>query len=112
MFKRTIVATGFLVAVGGGVIASLPASAQAPVKDDHTYRNDSSRSRNYAARHYHRNWNRNWSSDDAVNRIRLPFNSTNTLTPTVNVSPTPSVTTTVNVTAPAPAPATSQAPVP
>jgi hypothetical protein len=87
MFKKTIVATGFLVAVGGGVIASLPASAQAPGKDDHTFRNDSSRSRNYAARHYHRNWNRNASSDETVNRIRLPINSTNTLTPTVNVSP-------------------------
>lgn len=87
MLKKTILTTAFVVAVGGGVIASLPASAQAPVKDDHTWRNDSSRSRNYTSRHYHRNWNRNASSDDAVNRIRLPFNSTNTLTPTVNVSP-------------------------
>jgi hypothetical protein len=88
MLKRTIVATGILVAVGGGIITSVPASAQAPNKDDRTYRDSSSHSRRTAFRHYHRNRNSNYNEEDAINRIRLPFNSTNTLTPTVNVSPT------------------------
>jgi hypothetical protein len=87
MLKKTIVATGIVAAVGGGLMAGVPASAQVPTKDDRTYRDSSSHSRRTAFRHYHRNRNSNWNAEDAINRIRLPFNSTNTLTPTVNVSP-------------------------
>jgi len=87
MLKKTIAATGILAAIGGGMITSIPASAQAPAKDDHTYRDSSSHSRRSAFRQYHRNRNSNWNAEDAINRIRLPLTSTNTLTPTVNVSP-------------------------
>ena len=85
MLKKTIAAAGFFAAMGGGIITSIPASAQVPA-DGHNYRNSSSHSRTF--RHYHRNRNANANSntEDSINRIRLPFNSTNTLTPTVNVS--------------------------
>jgi hypothetical protein len=89
MLKKTIAATGFFAAIGGGMITSIPASAQAPARDSHDYRDSGSHSRSLAFRHYHRNANSNWNAEDAVNRIRLPFNSTNTLTPTVNVSQAP-----------------------
>lgn len=85
MLKKTIATTGFFAAIGGGIITSIPASARVP-GDDHTYRN-STHSRSNAFRHYHRNRNWNGNTNDEINRIRLPFNSTNTLTPTVNVSP-------------------------
>jgi hypothetical protein len=86
MLKKTVATTGFVAAIGGGIITSIPASAQVP-GDDHTYRNSSRHSRSDAFRHYHRNRNFNSNTTDEINRIRLPFNSTNTLTPTVNVSP-------------------------
>jgi hypothetical protein len=87
MLKKTIAATGIFAAIGGGIITSIPASAQVPAKDGHTYRDSSSHSRRTTFRQYHRNRNSNWNAEDAINRIRLPLNSTNTLTPTVNVSP-------------------------
>jgi hypothetical protein len=88
MLKKTIAVAGIFAAIGGGIITSIPASAQIPAKDGHTYRDNSSHSRSTTFRHYHRNRNSNWNAEDAINRIRLPFNSTNTLTPTVNVSQT------------------------
>jgi hypothetical protein len=88
MLKKTIAATGIFAAIGGGIITSIPSSAQVLARDNHTTRDSSSRSRSLTFRHYHRNGNSNWNAEDAINRIRLPFNSTNNLNPTVNVSPT------------------------
>ena len=89
MLKKTIAAGGILAAIGGGIITSIPASAQVPTKDDRTYRDNSSHARRIAFRQHHRNRNSNWNEEDSINRIRLPFRSTNTLTPTVNVSQAP-----------------------
>jgi hypothetical protein len=75
MLTKTIAATGIFAAIGGGIITSIPASAQVPAKDGHTNQDSSSHSRSTTFRHYHRNRNSNWSSEDALNRIRLPFNS-------------------------------------
>jgi hypothetical protein len=88
MLKKTIAATGLFAVIGGGMITSIPASAQVPARDNHTTRDSSSHSRSLAFRHYHRNRNSNWNAEDAINRIRLPFNSTNNVNPTVNVSAT------------------------
>jgi hypothetical protein len=86
MLKRTIAVTGLFVAVGGGMITSVPASARAIANDNHY---SSSHSRNLGFRHYHRNRNANWTSDESLNRIRIPVTSTNNVSPTVNVSRAP-----------------------
>jgi hypothetical protein len=79
MLRLTIAA---VVAAAGGTIA-LPVSADTT----HDYRKSVSRSHNLASRHYHRNRNWNANEEYAVNRLRLPITSTNTVSPTVNVSP-------------------------
>lgn len=97
MFKKTIAVAGLLVAVGGCVLASVPASAQVPGKDDHTIRKSLSNSRNLAFRHYHRTRNANWNGEEQINRLRLPLNVTNNVNPTVNATEVPAPTTTVLV---------------
>lgn len=86
MLKLTIVGTAVLVATGGGVAVAAPGSAQV-VTDTHDYRKSVSRSHNLGTRQLHRNRNYNLNEEDAINRLRLPFTSTNTVAPTVNVSP-------------------------
>ena len=85
MPRKTIVATGLLAAIGGGFLVCLPASAQASASDD--YRDSSTHSRRSAARYYHRNRNAIANSSEGFNRIRLPINSTNTLSPVAVSSP-------------------------
>ena len=88
MLKLTIAGTVvFAAAAGAGVVAAGPGSAQVMISDNHDYRKSVSRSHNLASRQLHRirSWNAN--QEDSINRLRLPINSTNTVTPTVNVSP-------------------------
>jgi hypothetical protein len=87
MLKATIAATALFAAAGGGTLVGVPASARVTTDDSHTFTRSTSRSHNLGLRHYHRNRNWNSNGEDAINRIRLPINSTNTVTPTVNVSP-------------------------
>lgn len=90
MLKLTIAGAVVFAAVGGGVLAAGVASAQVPA-DNHDYRKSVSRSHNLASRQLHRNRNWNANEEDSINRIRLPFTSTNTVAPTVNVTETPVV---------------------
>lgn len=89
MLKLTIAGTVLFAAAAGGagVIAAAPGSAQVRAGNSHDYRKSVSRSHNLATRQLHRNRNWNANEEDSINRIRLPFNSTNNVTPTVNVSP-------------------------
>lgn len=92
MLKMTV-ASALFVAAGGGAIVTVPASAQV-VSDNHDFRKSVSRSHNLAHRSFHRNHNRNLNEEDSINRLRLPFNSTNNANPVVTVTrePTAQVT--------------------
>lgn len=87
MLKATIAATALFAAASGGTLIGIPAFAQVTADDSHTFSRSTSRSHNLGFRPFHRNRNWNSNEEDAVNRIRLPITSTNTVSPTVNVSP-------------------------
>ena len=86
MLKKTSASAGLVIVTAAGtLLASSPAYAlDSLVRGSYVHSHHRSHHRN-------RNWNAN--EEDSINRIRLPFNSTNNVTPTVNVSPvvTPAV---------------------
>jgi hypothetical protein len=83
MVKKTILAA----VTGAAVITGIPAFAQAPAHDGHTFRDNSTRTRNsyYYQRHRNRNWNS--TSSEGFNRIRSPFTQTNNVNPVAISSP-------------------------
>lgn len=90
MLRKAIVVIGFIaVAVGGGMVGSALGSTQVPPGDGPWYGGTSSRSYSGPFRHYHRNRNWNNNVSDELNRVRLPFNSTNNVNPVVTVTNNP-----------------------
>jgi hypothetical protein len=101
MPKKTIVAVGMLAAVGGGMITSIPASAQKPARDGvHDVHDSSRRSRASSFRHYHRTRNFNTNGSESFDRIRIPVNIRET--PVVVARPVLNVTETRVQSSPAP----------
>jgi hypothetical protein len=89
MPRKTILMTGLLAAVGSGFLVCGTVSAQVPASDGYSNRISGTHTRTnaYRYRHYNRNRSVIGNTSEGFNRIRLPINSTNTLSPVAISSP-------------------------